>query len=82
MVLDLDSWLEGKTVSEIGYNKTIKKVSDKKRSFSGFLAVVGRGVFEVYGRRAADVWPIYSRSCIFLGKSGFFAVKKRSPGRE
>lgn len=43
----------GKTVSENGYNKTIKKVSDKKRSFCGFLAVVGRGKFGVYRRQAA-----------------------------
>jgi len=52
----------GKTVSEIGYNKTIKKVSDKKRSFSGFLAVVGRGVFGGYSRCAANARQVNGRS--------------------
>jgi len=67
------------------YPKRIGKVSDKKRSSSGFFAAVGREGSGDFDPFMADVRPCYDRSeSIVMGKmrkGGFLADKKRLPGR-
>ena len=53
------------------YNKAIPKVSDKKRSFSGFFAVAGKGKIAAYGQFTTGLWPF-----------GFMVIgKMRKSGR-
>ena len=63
------------------YPKRIGKVSDKKRSFCGFFAAEGREGSGDYGPFMADVRPVLSLGLGKMQKSGFYAVKKRPPGR-
>jgi len=58
------------------YNKAIPKVSDKKRSFSGFLAVAGKGKIAADGQCAAGLWSLW---CIF-GKKRFLCGQKAVVG--